>query len=162
MKICHIATEASPIAKVGGLADVTMGLSRELQKRGHEVCLILPKYSCLKTEFIENLHYIEKNVLTMFGQKWHSNNIWSGKLLGIQIFFIECASPMRFFERSSIYGFKDDLSRFCYFSLAALNFISQFHNNVDIIHVHDWHTSIVPALYQEHFKDQFSCRECFI
>ncbi|WP_409449719.1 glycogen/starch synthase, partial [Candidatus Igneacidithiobacillus taiwanensis] len=37
MFVIQVATECAPVAKVGGLADVVYGLSRELEIRGHAV-----------------------------------------------------------------------------------------------------------------------------
>ena len=48
MYIVQIASECAPVAKVGGLADVIFGLSRELEIRGNEVHIILPKYDCIR------------------------------------------------------------------------------------------------------------------
>ena len=41
MYIVMITPECAPVAKVGGLADVVQGLSRELAIRGNEVELTL-------------------------------------------------------------------------------------------------------------------------
>ena len=39
-----VASEAVPLAKTGGLADVVGALSRELVRLGHDVKLVLPRY----------------------------------------------------------------------------------------------------------------------
>lgn len=41
--------------KVGGLGDVLTGLSKALQKKGHLVEIILPKYDCMQYERIRDL-----------------------------------------------------------------------------------------------------------
>lgn len=41
--------------KVGGLGDVLTGLSRSLQRKGHLVEAILPKYDCMDYSRISNL-----------------------------------------------------------------------------------------------------------
>ncbi|HEY3150825.1 MAG TPA: glycogen/starch synthase, partial [Candidatus Binatia bacterium] len=52
MKIAMIASEVSPFAKTGGLADVIGTLSVALERLGHEVCVIAPAYRCvLQSEF---------------------------------------------------------------------------------------------------------------
>lgn len=44
MEILFVATELSPMAKVGGLADVVFALSKTLRNQGHRVTLALPRY----------------------------------------------------------------------------------------------------------------------
>lgn len=44
MEILFVATELSPMAKVGGLADVVFALSKSLKNLGHRVTLALPRY----------------------------------------------------------------------------------------------------------------------
>jgi starch synthase len=44
MRILMVASEAFPLAKTGGLADVTSALARSLARRGHDVRLMLPAY----------------------------------------------------------------------------------------------------------------------
>ena len=48
MKILFVASEVFPLAKVGGLADVTSSLAIALRDLGHEPCLVLPKYRSIK------------------------------------------------------------------------------------------------------------------
>lgn len=43
------------LLKVGGLGDVLTGLSRSLQKKGHLVEAILPKYDCMDYSRIKGL-----------------------------------------------------------------------------------------------------------
>ncbi len=55
MYIVMVASECAPVAKVGGLADVVFGLSRELEIRGHSVEIMLPKYDCMRYDHIWGL-----------------------------------------------------------------------------------------------------------
>ena len=48
MYIVHVTSELASVAKVGGLADVVAGLSRELSIRGHHVEVIMPRYDVMK------------------------------------------------------------------------------------------------------------------
>lgn len=43
------------VLKVGGLGDVLTGLSKALQRRGHLVEIILPKYDCMQYEHVCDL-----------------------------------------------------------------------------------------------------------
>jgi starch synthase len=46
-KILIVATEAVPLAKEGGVADVIGSLPKELAALGHEVCIFLPRYGSI-------------------------------------------------------------------------------------------------------------------
>jgi len=55
MYIVHLTSEFSPIAKVGGLADVTAGLSNALTNAGERVEVILPFYDHIDRKKLKNL-----------------------------------------------------------------------------------------------------------
>jgi starch synthase len=44
LKVVHVAAEAAPFSKVGGLADVAGALPVALAARGHDVTLVTPRY----------------------------------------------------------------------------------------------------------------------
>jgi len=46
-KILMVATEAVPLAKEGGVADVIGSLPKELAALGHDVCVFLPRYGTI-------------------------------------------------------------------------------------------------------------------
>ncbi len=148
LKIVMIASECVPYVKTGGLADVVGALPKALKLLGHEVKIILPKYSMIDTE--------------KFGLKLFKDgiNVWmgEGKLEGcavdvayldddIPVYFIENWS---FFSRDGIYNdtysdFGDNPQRFAFFTRAALQLCVDAGFETDIIHAHDWHTGLAPA-----------------
>lgn len=148
MKICHIAAELAPIAKVGGLGDVVYGLSRETQRRGHSVSVILPKYDLLLEEEIEELQCLAENFHFTFASQDWSNTVWRGKVAGLEVFFLEPHHTAYYFNRGCIYGCDDDIERFLYFSQAAWTFVRK-QIQPDLIHLHDWQTAAVALLAQK-------------
>src|SRR5687767_9716821 len=44
LRICFITSEAAPLAKTGGLADVAGALSRYLHAAGHDLRVFMPLY----------------------------------------------------------------------------------------------------------------------
>ena len=50
LSICAIASEVVPLAKSGGLADVSSALSRQLTLAGHDVRLFMPFYSQIRRD----------------------------------------------------------------------------------------------------------------
>ncbi len=47
MRILNVCAEFVPLAKSGGLGDVTAGLARYLSGAGHEVITLLPRYGII-------------------------------------------------------------------------------------------------------------------
>lgn len=158
MKVIYVSSEISPAAKVGGLADVTLGLSRAIQGMGNQVAVVLPKYSCLKTKYFDHLSPTETVFKIFFGKIEYQVQIWTAKLYDLTLYLIDAISPKPFFDNLKIYGHHNDNLKFAFFSLAALEFIARYHSDVDIIHVNEWHTSLLPLLYQEKYKSQFECK----
>ena len=45
MNVVYVASEVFPFFKTGGLADVMYSLPRKMSRIGHDVSVIMPKYS---------------------------------------------------------------------------------------------------------------------
>ena len=156
MYIVQIASEMAPVAKVGGLADVMMGLNRELKLKGHKVEILLPKYDCLEAKNVK-MECRQRGVRSFFQEDWHENTIWHATINNDQsLNFFESHHPSQFFNRGSIYGCHDDIDRFLYFSRAALDWLLLQSETPDIIHIHDWETAAIAFLIrQPPFKKRF-------
>jgi starch synthase len=152
MHIIHIASELAPIAKVGGLADVLLGLPRELSWKKHDVDIILPKYDCLNSNEIRDLAIYKTDLMSYFEGEWFSNTIWIGWVENIKVYFIEPHHPRFFFDRGCYYGCEDDIDRYLYFSRAALEFLYKQNTCPAIIHLHDWQTAIVATLLKDMYE----------
>ncbi|KAK7368686.1 hypothetical protein VNO80_10714 [Phaseolus coccineus] len=163
LHVIHIAAEMAPVAKVGGLADVVTGLGKALQKKGHLVEIVLPKYDCMQYDRVSNLRALDVLIESYFDSQLYKNKIWVGTVEGLPVYFIEPHHPAKFFWRGEYYGEHDDFKRFSYFSRAALDFLLQAGKKPDIIHCHDWQTAFIAPLYWEIFvnKGLNSARICF-
>ncbi len=149
MRIVHIAAEFAPIAKAGGLGEVIVGLARELGRAGEEVQIIIPKYDFIDTSKLPNIR-LETPDFKCLGC---TNAMWTATVEGCHIHMLEARHPAGYFHRGKIYGFEDDISRFIYFSRAALEYLRIKKTAVDILHLHDWHSSLCAPLVKEFFKD---------
>jgi 4-alpha-glucanotransferase len=154
MKIIHIASEMAPVAKVGGLADVLLGLSRALQSRGHDVSVFIPKYDCMKINEINDLKSV-RPVTFIYRGKTETCQVWKGKVLGVTTYFIEPNPPAKFFAQGKFYGCENDTERFTLFSLAAIEFLAQQSQMPDILHLHDWQTAIIAPIFKKFFAKDF-------
>jgi starch synthase len=149
MYIVMIASECAPVAKVGGLADVVFGLSRELEIRGNSVEIILPKYDCMRYDHVWGLQVSYENLWVPWFNYHIRCTVWFGFVHGRKCFFIEPHSADHFFNRGRFYGFTDEHMRFAFFSKAALEFLLKSGKRPEIIHTHDWQTALVPVMLYE-------------
>lgn len=152
MYIVQIASEYAGVVKVGGLADVVQGLSRELSFRGHHVEVILPKYDVMKTDRVWGLTKAYSDLWVPYHHYWVHCDVYFGFVEGVKCFFIEPHFFKNFFSRGLVYGHQDDPERFAFFSKAALEFMLKTNKHPDVIHVHDWQTGLVPVMLAETYR----------
>lgn len=153
MYVIHIASELAPVAKIGGLADVISGLSRQLSLSGHDVDIIIPKYDCMDSDSVQDLEIVYQNMRSYYQGAWHANTIWVGWVGNIKIYFIDAHHPKYFFARGCIYGCEDDLDRFLYFSRAAMEFLYKENKVPDVLHIHDWQSAAIALLARDLYQD---------
>lgn len=157
MHILQIASEFTPLAKVGGLADVVYGLSRNLLGKGHKVGIILPKYGFIDTHQIRHL---KKHPIAIFHQEGNllvESHLFQGKFEDLDLYLIEIPHPQGYFERDEVYGYPDDPDRFTSFTKACKNWLKEKpFKSVDILHLHDWPTAFLAALLKQE-ENPLSC-----
>ncbi|XP_008236823.1 PREDICTED: probable starch synthase 4, chloroplastic/amyloplastic isoform X2 [Prunus mume] len=145
--IVHVCTEMAPLVSVGSLASYVTGLSCALQRKGHLVEVILPKYSNLDLNEVQGLQEIEAECYSYFNGQLHGNRIWTGVVYGIGVTLIQPLYYSSFFNRERVYGYPDDFERFTYFSRASLDYIVKSGKQPDVIHIHNWETAIIGPLF---------------
>lgn len=144
-KIMMVASEGLPYIKSGGLADVIGSLPKALHKLGHEVSVVLPLYKKIAINFHHRFTFVtEYNVDVAYQSR--VVRIWKEDVDGITFYFVEHAG---YFEREGLYGYSDDGERFAYFQKAVIELMNQINYFPDILHTHDWHTGMLPALCKE-------------
>ncbi|MDF2576690.1 MAG: glgA [Chlamydiales bacterium] len=155
MNIIQIASECAPIAKVGGLSDVLLGLSRQLVRLGHQVEVILPKYDCIDYRMVQSLKKLQQFQFNCNQEELHVS-VWQGKAEDLNITFLELHHPAKYFDRGAFYGCFDDTERFIFFCRAAMEYLHKQQiktkQNYDVIHTHDWQTALIGLLYQEEYR----------
>ncbi|KAK7273976.1 hypothetical protein RIF29_15045 [Crotalaria pallida] len=109
--IVHICTEMVPLVPGGSVASYVTGISRALQRKGHVVEVILPKYTCLNLDEVLGLREVNAEAYSYFNGQLHRNRIWTGVVYGIGVTLIEPVYYSSFFNREMIYGYPDDFER---------------------------------------------------
>lgn len=143
INILMASAEASPFAKVGGLADVVGSLPPALQKQGCRVKLVMPLYGSIDRNKYK-LKPVQERITVHSGNRDHSVDLHSAKLPGakVEVFFVE---NEEMFGRRQVY-WGNNSERFLFFSLAVLNCLPYLDMEPDVIHCHDFHTAMIPDL----------------
>jgi starch synthase len=154
MKIALIAPEVAPFAKTGGLADVVGTLSLALERRGHELYVIMPAYrSALSGGF--PLEEVPGRLLVSMGDRAAQATLVKTHLgRGIVVYMVRADG---YFDRDYLYGtadadYPDNAERFVFFSRAALEILRD--HPVDILHCHDWQAAL-PIVFLKTQGDRY-------
>jgi starch synthase len=144
--VVMVASEVAPWAKTGGLADVTGSLPAALDRLGHRITMVLPRYRGLTLPPATT-----RTARVRLGAVEHDVTFHVAAIDGRRrAVFVDVP---RLFDRAGYYGtsgrdFADNGERFGILASAALEFIELDSEApaVDIIHAHDWQAGLVPAL----------------
>ncbi|MEW5820233.1 MAG: glycogen synthase GlgA [Cyanobacteriota bacterium] len=157
LNILIVASEVVPFAKAGGLSDVVGSLPKELQKLGHDVRIVMPRYYCVDKDKW-NLKPVGGPLGVPMGI---IGELWCGVMEGripetdVPIYFIE---HEHYYGRENLYtdesgeGFMDNDNRFVFLSRASLEMCKMLDFKPDVIHVNDWHTAVIPVLLNTAYR----------
>jgi len=164
MKIALIASEVTPFAKTGGLADVLGTLSVALQRLGHELCVIAPAYRCvLRGEF--RLEETPLELTVPVSDRQTPGSVLRASIgMGISVYFIRADA---YFDRDELYGtaqgdYPDNAERFTFFSRAALELLRR--QPVDVLHCHDWQAALAVVFLKtqaDHYPELAAAKTVF-
>lgn len=154
LNIVFIASEAVPLAKTGGLADVAGSLPRALQRLGHELSVILPLYRRHLAAAGIGTKPLNQSVEIWTDGIQRLCPLHQAEVDGLRFILIEQDD---LFDREGIYGpadgaYEDNLLRFLLFNRVALEAAALQEKNVDILHYHDWQTGMAPLLLKTQYQ----------
>jgi starch synthase len=146
LRILMVTAELAPLAKTGGLADMVAGLSGRLATLGHDVRVLLPAYG-IADDLATAPAIGDVQVSPVLAAGTHPPyrlRRESGGCDQPSVYRV-CSAP--FFAEPRIYMGSDlDAARFALLAHAALRLCAMLQWYPDIIHCHDWHAALLPAL----------------
>lgn len=156
MKVLFASSEAHPLVKTGGLADVSGSLPKALRQLGHDVRLVLPAYQSILAR------YPQHRLLSSF------NVGGAGRLLNVNVLAVDVQEvgaevllldiPELFLREGNPYladdgrDWWDNGERFGVFSRAVAELAMDRAGlgwRADVVHANDWQTGLVPAFLRE-------------
>lgn len=142
LRILFVTSEAAPLAKTGGMADVNDALPKYLAEAGHDVDVIMPYYRTTK-----NLKLPTETVLDSFAVHLGGKET-TGRLLTAKI-----DRPWRpllveqdeLYDRDGLYtdpvtgqDYPDNAARFAFFAKAVLAAMKGAKKPYHLVHAHEW------------------------
>ena len=141
LKVLVATAELAPFAKLGGVSDVAASLSKELQRIGHDVRMVLPRYRQVDIERF-GLQPVVRDLQVLLGTDRIAATIYEGRIGEMAVYFVDC--PL--YDRDGMFGFGDDDARSVYFCRAVLEMLPALDFFPDVIHIHDWYGALIPNL----------------
>jgi len=149
MRVLFASAEAYPLAKTGGLGDVSGALPRALGELGVDVTLILPGYRQALAAAVD------KSVVTQITTQEDTISLIHARMpdSGVPVWLVD--SPRLYDRPGTPYRdeagneWTDNAQRFALFcrvaaTLARGELVSGW--QVDVVHANDWHTGLVMPL----------------
>ena len=145
LKICLATSELTPLAKSGGLADVSAALSAYLHGAGHDIRVLMPFHSSIKRVGLQIEPVAGLQDLTISMGPWdvvYSIDRTTLPANGLPVYLLRCPS---LYERDTLYTDADDEHlRFILLSRGAIEMCQHMGFAPDIFHCNDWHTGLIP------------------
>ncbi len=145
LKISLVSSEVAPLAKTGGLADVTAALGAQLSKQGHEVRVFMPLYRRMREAGLEFSPVPGMSDLSVsLGPRSGRISVLSTTIerSGLEVYCIDCPE---LYDREGIYtADEDEHLRFALLARASLTACQATSWAPDIVHCNDWHAGLLP------------------
>ncbi len=152
-----ISVECFPYVKVGGLGDVVPALSRELDKLGLPVSIVIPAFRTIDFAYwgftLVDIAS-DRDRISEFAPE----TVYRATLPSTNV-DVYAVGGKGHFDREGVYvdpetraEYDDQLERWVYFQLSALWILAKKRPDLDIIHLHDHHTGFVPRYLDQYFR----------
>jgi len=137
-----VSSEAAPLAKTGGLADVVGALPAALRRLNNEVAVLIPRYAGID---LKTARRVYDSLPIYLGLARFNISVYQAPA-EFPFYLLDCP-PL--YDRKGLYGeagvdYVDNHIRFAVLARAALA-VARFLFRTEIFHCHDWQAGLVPA-----------------
>jgi glycogen/starch synthases, ADP-glucose type len=147
MNILMATSEAAPLAKTGGLADVLGALPKALGKLGVSARVMLPKYEEIPEHYARRFERLAEFTVS-FGWRNQYCGLLRADIDGVVYYLID---NEYYFRRKGLYGYGDDAERFVFFCFAVMEAARHLDFRPELLHCHDWQTGLMPFLLRTRY-----------
>ena len=147
--ILFASSECVPFIKTGGLADVVGSLPKDFDKEKYDCRVVLPKYMCMKQEWVDRLEYITNFYMDFAGEDRYVG-IFKTELNGVTFYFID--NEFYFQDLLHMMEIRSGILKNSLSSVRQiLSILPVIGFRPDLIHCHDWQTGLIPV-YLDNFR----------
>lgn len=165
LRVALVATEASPLARHSGRADVIAAIAQALAQRGHAVTLFLPAYRDLRFPSGARRETAVAELRVPGPSGIEPASLIRATLPGARgararVMLVHHRGDRRFFDRPGLWAdpadgtvYPDNAARFSFFGRAVLEGLKALDEKPDLIHVFDaraaWTLGFLKRMYAE-------------
>jgi starch synthase len=147
-RVLMVSSEAAPLAKTGGLADVVGALPLALRPYGDETAVVIPRYGFID---LKSARRVWEPVTVFLGPSRYETVIYQAPE-EYPLYLVDCPA---LYDRKELYNqngtdYPDNHIRFAVLARAALAVARRLFRT-DIFHCHDWQAGLVPAYLRTTF-----------
>lgn len=161
LKILFVTTEIDPFLKISNAADLVRKLPQALQDKGHEIRILMPRFGLI-SEKKNRLHDVVRlsgiNITIGEEEKPLTIKVASIPNARLQVYFLDNED---YFHRKAFLTdpetnvwFDDNDERSIFFCKGALETVKKLGWAPDIIHCHNFMTSLIPLYIKTTYKDE--------
>jgi len=144
LKVLFVSAEVSPLAKVGGLADVAGALPKALRLMGHDVRIAMPGYRMVTGGSTTEVKDLISDLVVTLGWRHVNASVKQTVINGGVPVYLICAP---YFECSidSKTVYVPGSEPYAFFAKAVVDTLRAMKWSPDVIHCNDWHTGFLPV-----------------
>jgi starch synthase len=157
MRVLFVSSEAYPLAKTGGLADVSAALPMALAELGVDVRLVMPGYDQALSAAANKVAHA-KVAHASLDDPGPPMQLISARMpdTGLPVWLVDTPTLFRRsggpYQDESGQDWPDNAQRFSHFSQVVARIAADDAGldwQPDVVHTNDWHTGLVPLLLQD-------------
>nr|WP_122013597.1 glycogen synthase GlgA [Maliibacterium massiliense] len=149
MRILHVASEAEPFIKTGGLADVLGALPRQQARMGNEVAVMLPKYHDIPQMYRDQMQHV-MDFTVQLGWRTQYCGVEMLRYEDVTYYFIDNEF---YFGSPGVYTSGEfEAERFSFFCRGVLEAMGRMGYYPNVLHCHDWQSGMVPFMLRSQYS----------
>lgn len=158
-RILYVVQEMVPFLELTSISNFIRKLPQAIQEKGIEIRIFMPRFGCInerKNRLHEVIRLSGMNIVVNDTDNQLIIKVASIPQARMQVYFLDNED---YFNRKHAFGngtnkmFKDNDERMLFFCKGVLETVKKLGWMPNIIHCHDWMTSLVPLLLKTKYLD---------